>query len=480
MKFHLDIVILGFDGIKVNTSIVIIIITMSYIVFQKLRGHLYAYEATGKWDPARKNSRQERRYIGRVDGNGNIIPKGTLRMPKRIDGAYDFGDIFLVMRIARDLNLDSLLMNIFQGDGEKMLLLAASRIIMPGSMRLVDPWLSRTYLEESLPGQRMSEILSMAEKRGREFTSAWLKASQKEGAMYFDITSLDSYSSGNRFLEYGYSRSGRDEPQVNLGLIMGKSMRPLFYDVYPGSIPDVKTLLNILAMLERFGITSVMLVLDRGFYSIYNIRELMKFSFVMPLPFRTTAAMEILKACKKIKTGNARMYSDSLLYVEAGSFQLDGIPLNYTFYYDQEREILEKRKFFENLTKVENDLAKIRDMTRVEEMAGPFLKYLRIDPGMIIRRKNRAISRRLNTMGRTILISNTKLAWDEALDLYRSRDRVEKGFRYMKSDLGSLPMGVHSDETMQGYLLVQFISLIIESEIRRRMRKSKMHERMRR
>lgn len=451
---------------------------MTYVIYQKIKGYLYAYEVTAKWDPVKKNSRQKRKYLGKVDENGNIIPKGLHTKPSKIEGAYDFGDVFLVLHAARDLKLDSMLRGIFHEEGEKILIIAASRIIMPGSMRLVGPWLSRTCLDQDIPSQRISEILSMAGKKAGEFTTQWLKSSQKEEAIYFDITSMESYSAGNRFLEYGYSRSDRDEPQVNLGLIMGKSMRPLFYDVYPGSIPDVKTLLNILAMLKRFGITAVILVLDRGFYAIYNIRELIKFSFIMPLPFRTTAARDILKACRKVRTENARMYNHSLIYVESGSFHLDGISLNYTFYYDQEREMIRKRKFFEKLTKVEDDLAKITDMTKVEETAGSFMKYLRIQPGMIITRKNRAISRRLNTMGRTILISNAKLAWDEALDLYRSRDRVEKGFRDMKSDLGSLPMGVHSDETMQGYLLIQFISLIVESDIRRRMRKSRIHERM--
>ena len=59
------------------------------------------------------------------------------------------------------------------------------------------------------------------------------------------------------------------------------------------------------------------------------------------------------------------------------------------------------------------------------------------------------------------------LRWGKTLDLYRSRDRGEKGFRDMRFDLGALPMGVHTDDTMQGYLLVDFISPIIESELRR-------------
>ena len=39
---------------------------------------------------------------------------------------------------------------------------------------------------------------------------------------------------------------------------------------------------------------------------------------------------------------------------------------------------------------------------------------------------------------------------------------VEKGFKDMKFDLGALPVGVHSDDTMQGYLLVEFISCMID------------------
>ena len=53
-------------------------------------------------------------------------------------------------------------------------------------------------------------------------------------------------------------------------------------------------------------------------------------------------------------------------------------------------------------------------------------------------------------MGRTVLISNSSLEWPEILDMYRSRDRVEKGFRDMKTDLDAITMGTHSGETMQG------------------------------
>ena len=259
---------------------------------------------------------------------------------------------------------------------------------------------------------------------------------------------------------------------------MAKSMRPLYYDVYPGSIPDVKTLLNSLHMLERFGITSVILVLDRGFYSMYNIRAMMKFRFIMPLPFKTNAAKEILRECMRLKSEDAGMHNGSLIYARSGDFTLDGIKLHFTYFYDPDREVSDKRRFFEKLGKVEQDLREIKDITRVDEVAGSYRKYLTIKPGLVVRRRNNAISRRLNRMGRMILIGNSSQEWNDILDLYRSRDRVEKGFRDMKSDLEAIPMGTHTDETMQGYLLVQFVALIMESEMRRRMRVSGLSKRM--
>ncbi len=453
------------------------VITMSYIVRQRIRGKLYAYEATGEWDPSLRNSRQKRKYIGRIDDNGDIIPKGS-PIPVKIDGAYDFGDLYLVLHMAGDLGLDSILEQTFHSSGRKMLLLAANRIISPGSMNLVDSWLSRTYVDERINGRRISELLLNAESGRMEFETRWLLSSQREEAIYFDITSLESYSSLNKFLEYGYSRSNSNEPQVNLGIVMGKSMRPLFYDVYPGSIPDVKTLINILFILERYGITSVTLVLDRGFYSLYNIRAMMEFNFIIPLPFSTRAAKNILKTCRKHKADAARMHEGKLIYTDSGEFDLDDVKLRYIHYYDPERENLERRKFFEELTTVESEISNTKDVTGVDDIAGQFRKYISIGNGLKIRRKNRAIARRLSTMGRMILISNKDMEWDSSLDLYRSRDRIEKCFRDMKSDLGTLPMGVHGDETMQGYLLIQFVSLIIESEIRKRMRESPLRGKM--
>ena len=164
--------------------------------------------------------------------------------------------------------------------------------------------------------------------------------------------------------------------------------------------------------------------------------------------------------------------------MKSGTTTIDGMALRYVYLFDPERETAERKRFFEKLTEIESEIESIKDVTKVDEVAGRYGKYLSIRRGLIVVGKNKAIARRLSRMGRSILITNTDMKWDEAIDLYRSRDSAEKGFRDMKTDLGALPMGVHSDDTMQGYILVQFISLIMESELRRMMRESTLKGKM--
>ena len=55
---------------------------MTYKVVQRIGNNYYLYSVEGKWDPEKKNSKQERRYIGPCDKDGNPIPS---KRAKRVD-----------------------------------------------------------------------------------------------------------------------------------------------------------------------------------------------------------------------------------------------------------------------------------------------------------------------------------------------------------------------------------------------------------
>lgn len=71
--------------------------------------------------------------------------------------------------------------------------------------------------------------------------------------------------------------------------------------------------------------------------------------------------------------------------------------------------------------------------------------------------------------GYFVLLSNDVKDATEALQIYRSKDVVEKAFGNIKERLSGRRMLVSSDASLEGKLFVQFIALIYVSYIRKHM-----------
>jgi transposase len=73
---------------------------------------------------------------------------------------------------------------------------------------------------------------------------------------------------------------------------------PFFYTVFPGSIVDVKTVMNFIKYLKIFNLQDLFLIFDRGFFSMSNISELLEsdrnLSFIIPLPFSLKLTKELI------------------------------------------------------------------------------------------------------------------------------------------------------------------------------------------
>ena len=50
---------------------------------------------------------------------------------------------------------------------------------------------------------------------------------------------------------------------------------------------------------------------------------------------------------------------------------------------------------------------------------------------------------------------------DEVVPFYYSRQAAEQLFKFSKDDLELLPLRTHNEESMRGYLLLVFITLIV-------------------
>jgi len=99
------------------------------------------------------------------------------------------------------------------------------------------------------------------------------------------------------------------------------------------------------------------------------------------------------------------------------------------------------------------------------------------DNGFKLKRKGKAISRLINRMGKTILLTNNPdLDREDLLNLYRRKDVVEKMFDIIKNELEGNRLKVSSRKVMEGRLFLLYLSLIIYSELSKIMKEKNLYK----
>jgi transposase len=463
---------------------------MTYIVKQKIHGRIYAYEAENYWDPEKKQSRQKRRYLGVWDeATGLIIPKTAERDVKT---TKSLGPAYLLNSIGEEIQLRKKLSESFGKDGDLILAIAMSKLLHQTSLKnmhhvLEDSFLPEIYtLKESFSSQWLSDFLMRLSSKDAAMTSFYnsIIAGENE-TLIFEITSFSSASKNIDWLEWGYNRDGLDLPQVNLGLVLSLHRHlPLYFKLFPGSINDVVTLKNLVAEVKAFGVEKSLFILDRGFYSENNIKELSneKIDFILPLPFSVNIGKGLISETNKDieNPANVRRFGGDIFYVSESEVHIGGVKAYGYVLYNKKREGQETDSFYNRLIDIECALQGKDFRNPIDQFkrtAGNFERYFEcsIDGKMInLRRRVNAISQAVNRFGKTILLSATKRSWDEVLSLYRERDEVEKKFDELKNELEVMPLRVQKIETLQGLMFVFFISLILRALLLKKARDAEL------
>ena len=78
-------------------------------------------------------------------------------------------------------------------------------------------------------------------------------------------------------------------------------------------------------------------------------------------------------------------------------------------------------------------------------------------------------------MGLFMLVYRGEYSPTECLDLYRDKDRVEKAFEILKTDLDIFPLRERKQSTVRGLVFILFISLIARLAMRRMLAESRLN-----
>ena len=216
----------------------------------KRTGIVYVYEAEAKWDPEKKQSRYgRRRLVGHVDPEtGEVVPNRPTRPSAAAPAARrEFcGACELISRAADESGVAGALRAACGRDADEVLSLA-QRLICEGTAPL-----SRypryaaaraTPHGGPMPSQRPGGPLASLGERERDAFCSALAAAHGEGdRLFYDTTSISSYSEALAQARWGRNEDRVPLPQIDLAMPAGqRSGIPLRCRKVAGNIADAST-----------------------------------------------------------------------------------------------------------------------------------------------------------------------------------------------------------------------------------------------
>ncbi|OFV68474.1 MAG: transposase (IS4) [Candidatus Syntrophoarchaeum caldarius] len=409
---------------------------MSFIRYKKFGNKEYAYEVTSYWDPEKKKPRQKTKYLGVVvDKEKKIFKKK--RREKLI---LDFGDTYFLNQF---INRVTFFENIKK---DMFLALIFYRLCYPSAMRYARMWydgnIVRKFFDVDISSQRISEFLEEIgdESIQREFFKEYIRQITPSEGIVIDTTALPNQINIPTSA-WGWHNE-EIEKQIKLLLVIDRSTSlPLFFRYIAGNIVDVSTLKATVEELKKYGVSRYFVILDAGFFSEENIKELYneEIQFLIRLPsLRKLYKRLIVEESRELESyRNAVRYGRRVLFVKQREVELFGKRVYAYVVLDPERKGREMRR---TLLKV---------MDEIEEGEEEEMEYILMKKGIMI------------------LISSSELDRENVISLYYTRQIAEKLFGFSKDDLNLLPLRVHKEETLRGYLFLQFASLVVYSLLKR-------------
>ena len=461
---------------------------------QVISGNIYVYEAIAVWNPEKKRSEQKRVYIGTKNEKGDFIPNRKYyelygydtndKQPAIPLKVLDYGATFLFERISDRIGLTKVLQECFPDKWQEMLACTWHSISEHEAMYLCEQWAETTHLPEGLrlSSQRLSELIKSFDENSRmNFYRKWAALRIEKEYLALDITSVSSYSELIQYMEYGYNRDKEDLPQINMALVFGeKSRLPIYSRVYPGSIKDVSTLRGMSELLKKeLNLQSMQYVMDKGFYKEQTIKHLLKerIRFAISVPFTTSLASNaVLEYGDKITNpSNAIEINKQLYYAQTIIRTINQHRVYIHIYFDPERKAAEQNTFMHKILKKESDFIE----NKISEDDPLFRKYFTLrktKTGYNIHRNEAAINKHLANSGYLVIMTNDSKDPRYVLEIYRTKDCVEKAFENIKNDLDMKRLRIHSDDAMQGRIFITFIALIISSYVRSIMKEADLYK----
>jgi len=471
------------------------------IIYQKDKrvGITYAYENESYWDKEKKQPRSRRKLIGRLDEKtGTILPtrERKIPMPEPISKRTFCGATYLFDVIVKELGIEKDLKECFPQQYTQLLSIAYYLILEDRNPLFRFSKWAATHKHpygKDISSQRSSDLFaSITEDAKNRFFVLQGRRKREREYWFYDSTSISSYSKCLAQVRYGHNKDHEHLEQINLAVMYGEeSQLPFYYRKLPGNISDVKTVKNLIADINQLEFQKVKLVMDKGFYSEENVNAMLgaHLKFLLGVKVSLLYVQEILAKARDEMRNFDHYHPDYSLYTYSktitwdyrrdrpykGDTAKEDRRMYLHLYYSGEKALEDERALNVKLISWKEELESGEPNAANEKS---YAKYFEVKAtpvrGVKVTVKQKAIEQAKKNYGYFAMISNEIKDPIKALDLYRNKDLIEKTFENIKERLSFRRTLVSSEQSLDGKLFVEFIALIIMSEIKRRMQEKEL------
>ena len=466
---------------------------------KKIRNINYVYyEYEDNYSPDHKYSLPKRTSIGRIcDTDSNMMypnanyhrffPTEASTSSTKRSNMLSIGTYVVIDKILDEYDLKDILSSVIGAKYGLFLDLMAYTIVCEDNAAQYYPKYAKNHplFSENMHIYSDSSISNFLKQvttdNSIDFLNQWNSKIDSKDKIYisYDSTNKVSQEGDVSIVELGHSKNDKTENIFNYAIALDITNRKmLFYEKYSGSIVDVSQLKIMIDKALSFGYTNIGLILDRGYFSISNIYYMddHDIDFIIMVKGMKKLVREIILSNKgKFEQSNDNYilkYSLSGTTIEKLVFPRDEENRYVHLYYNGYNAAIEIEKFMQDIENMEEDIKKYigEDHTFPDKYYDYFdiiywhegKENQRIEGAI---RNKKAIDEEIALCGYFCIISSDEMDAKQAIDLYKSRDASEKLFRGDKSYLGNAAERVHSYESFNSKIFVEFVALIVRQRI---------------
>jgi len=292
--------------------------------------------------------------------------------------------------------------------------------------------------------------------------------------VFFDTTSIYFEGQGGESIgQNGHSKDHRpDCKQMVVGAVLDNTGRPICCELWPGNTTDVKTLVPIVDRLrERFSITRICIVADRGMISKKTIEELQTghrdVRFI--LGARLRAVKEIREQVLTDPGAYQQVHGPKIRSKDPSPLKVKEVRVNgrrYIVCYNEDqarKDRADRQAIVESL----RDQLKRGDKSLVGNKG--YRKFLKSVPGKRFEIDEQKIEHEARFDGLWVLQTDAPLTGVEVALKYKELWMVEAVFRCLKSVLETRPIYHKRDDTIRGHVFCSFLALVLLKELQARL-----------